>query len=396
VKVLIYTHVWLPVMGGLQTVTSDLANGFSDWGRTHPGENVDVIIATETAAGEMKDSELAFRVVRRPSLRALVSLIRSADVVHLTNAALRPLALALLLRKPTVIEHDGNHCACPNGMFLFQPDRSVCPGYFQARKYGKCVECNTAEMGRTQSFMRVVWTFPRRWLAQRVNVNIFPTAYIARRVSLPNTRVIHHGVPQYPDGLASSSAKNGQGPYFAYAGRLAIEKGLPVMLNACAKLAAEGREFGMRIVGEGYERPGLEKMARDLKIDSRVQFLGACPVSKVQEFLGHPVAVIMPSICEDVAPLAAYEQLMHGQLVIASDIGGLGEIVDGVSLKFPAGDSEALAACMRRALDEPEMASDLRARAQQRAFDAFTQQRMVANHLAVYKELIGASRDNRN
>ena len=395
-KVLIYTHVWLPVMGGLQTVTTDLANGFSDWGRTHPGEHVEVTIATETSAGEMKDSELPFRVMRRPGLRKLFALIRSADVVHLTNAALRPLALALLLRKPVVIEHDGNHCACPNGMFLFQPDRSVCPGHFQARKYAKCVECNTAEMGRMQSFMRVVWTFPRRWLAQCVNVNIFPTAYIARRVSLPNTRVIHHGVPQYSDAAAPSSAKNGQQPYFGYAGRLAIEKGLPVMLDACAKLAAEGREFGMRIVGEGYERPSLEKMARDLKIDSRVQFLGACPVSKVQESLGHPVAVIMPSICEDVAPLAAYEQLMHGQLVIASDIGGLGEIVDGVSLKFPAGDSDALAVCMRRALDEPAMVGDLRARAQQRAFDAFTQQRMVANHLAVYKEVIGGGRKGRN
>ena len=41
--------------------------------------------------------------------------------------------------------------------------------------------------------------------------------------------------------------------------------------------------------------------------------LGGVPVG-----LGDPLAVIMPSICEDVAPLAAYEQLMHGRLVIAS------------------------------------------------------------------------------
>ena len=101
-------------------------------------------------------------------------------------------------------------------------------------------------------------------------------------------------------------------------------------------------------------------MARDLDLASRVEFLGAFPVSEVQGFLGDAAAVIMPSIWEDVAPLAAYEQLMHGQLVIASDIGGLGEIVDGVSLKFPVGDSHALAACMRRVLDEPEMARDLK------------------------------------
>jgi glycosyltransferase involved in cell wall biosynthesis len=127
---------------------------------------------------------------------------------------------------------------------------------------------------------------------------------------------------------------------------------------------------------------------RDLNLDSRVEFLGAFPVAEVQGLLGDAAAVIMPSIWEDVAPLAAYEQLMHGQLVIASDIGGLGEIVKGVSLKFPAGDSNALAACMRRVLNEPDMARDLKARAQKRALDAFTQERMIADHLAVYRELV--------
>ncbi|HWF39036.1 MAG TPA: glycosyltransferase [Candidatus Acidoferrales bacterium] len=391
-KLLIYTHVWLPVMGGLQTVTTDLGNGFTEWGKAHPGEEVEVTIATETPAGEMRDDGLPFRVVRRPGLRALMSLIRAADVVHIANPALKPLGLALLLGRPTVIEHDGNHAACPNGMFLFQPDRSVCPGHFQAGRYGKCVECNTAEMGRRGSFMRVVWTFPRRWLAQRADVNIFPTAHIARRVGLNGPRVIPHGVPKYSELGAHSAGGNGARPYFGYVGRLANEKGVAVLLNACAKLAAEGQVFGVKIVGDGYERPLLEKLARDLQIDSRIEFLGAFPVSDVQRSLGDPLAVIMPSICEDVAPLAAYEQLMHGRLVIASDIGGLGEIVDGVSLKFPAGDAEALAACMRRALSEPALVSDLRDRAQRRALAAYTQQRMVSEHLDVYKALLGAAR----
>jgi glycosyltransferase involved in cell wall biosynthesis len=243
-------------------------------------------------------------------------------------------------------------------------------------------------MGALKSFLRVALTFPRRWLAQRVDVNIAPTAHIGRRVALPNTRVIHHGVPRYFHPTAHAAEKNGKPPYFAYVGRLVIEKGLPVLLNACAELAAEGRNFLMKIVGDGTERANLETMTRTLDLDSRVDFLGAFPVSEVQGFLGEAEAVIMPSIWEDVAPLAAYEQLMHGQLVIASDLGGLGEIVDGVSLKFPVGDSHALAACMRRVLNEPEMARDLKARAQKRALEAFTQERMISDHLAVYRELI--------
>lgn len=387
-KLLIYTHVWKPVLGGVQTVTADLAEGFTAWGTAHPGENVDVTIATETPTGNMNDAVLPFRVVRQPEWGKLASLMREADVIHIANPALKPLLLARWLRKPTVIEHDGYQAACPNGLFLFQPDRTVCPGYFLARRYGKCLECNSAEMGTLKSFVRVVLTFPRRWLAQRVDVNVAPTAHIGRRIALPNTRVIHHGVPQYFHPAAHAAGNNVKPPYFAYVGRLVIEKGLPVLLNACAELARDGRDFRMKIVGDGTERANLESMARDLNLDSRLDFLGAFPVAEVQGLLGDAAAVIMPSIWEDVAPLAAYEQLMHGQLVIASDIGGLGEIVDGVSLKFPAGDSHALAACMRRVLNEPDMARDLKALAQKRALDAFTQERMIADHLAVYRELV--------
>ena len=46
--------------------------------------------------------------------------------------------------------------------------------------------------------------------------------------------------------------------------------------------------------------------------------------------------------------------MIPGALVIASDIGGLGEEVSGFGLKFPAGDFHALASCMRRVADEPE------------------------------------------
>jgi glycosyltransferase involved in cell wall biosynthesis len=393
VKLLLYTHVWMPVVGGVQTVTADLANGLAQWGASHSGESaeaVEVTLVTQTPAGEMNDSGLPFQVVRRPSIRKLVSLTRSADVVHIANPALLPLLVAWVLRKPIVVEHDGYQAACPNGLLLFQPERRVCPGHFQARRYGRCVECNSREMGWAKSIERLISTFPRRWLASRASVNIAPTNHIARRVALPRTRVIHHGVPRYSQAADTNlPASNGKAPYFAYVGRLVIEKGLPVLLGACAKLAADGHAFRMKIVGDGTERAGLEKLAGDLKLDSRVEFLGASPVGAVQSLLGDAVAVIMPSIWEDVAPLVAYEQLMHGQLVIAADIGGLGEIVDGVGLKFPAGDSDALATCMRRALDEPLLASELRTRAQERALAAFTQQRMVADHMSVYKELAG-------
>ena len=71
---------------------------------------------------------------------------------------------------------------------------------------------------------------------------------------------------------------------------------------------------------------------------------------------------MMPSMCEDVSPLVAIEQMMQNRLLIASDIGGMGEMVDGVGLKFPPGDVEALAACMRQAVENPALAAELASR----------------------------------
>ena len=81
-----YTHAWAPLVGGVQIITRDLAAG----------------------------------------IRQLVSLIREADVVHIANPALVPLALGWLLRKRVVVEHSGYQAACPNGLLLFGPDGSVC------------------------------------------------------------------------------------------------------------------------------------------------------------------------------------------------------------------------------------------------------------------------------
>jgi glycosyltransferase involved in cell wall biosynthesis len=99
-------------------------------------------------------------------------------------------------------------------------------------------------------------------------------------------------------------------------------------------------------------------------------------------------AVVMPSICEDVSPLAAMEQLMEGRLLIASDIGGLGQIVDGVGLKFPAGDADALASCMRELLQNPSRAVALRQQARHRALQTFTKDRMVEEHARLYSRLL--------
>ena len=149
-NLLLYSYDWLPLVGGVQSVTADLAEGLSEWSSVHKDDVVSVTLITQTPGLGMDDSKLPFAVIRRPRLAELINQVWSADVVHLANPALLPLALAWLLRKPTVVEHHGYQSICPNGILLYGPDTSICPGHFMAGRYGKCYKCNSARMGREQ------------------------------------------------------------------------------------------------------------------------------------------------------------------------------------------------------------------------------------------------------
>ena len=82
---------------------------------------------------------------------------------------------------------------------------------------------------------------------------------------------------------------------------------------------------------------------------------------------------------------------MRGRMVIATDIGGLGELVGDAGLKFPLGDAKSLASCMLRVLKESNLAKALGKKAEQRAQAFFREERMVVEHLVVYRELLEES-----
>jgi glycogen(starch) synthase len=383
-KLLLYAHDWAPRVGGVEIVTMALARGFAAWSLAHPGEEIETTVVTNTPAGAMDDEKLPFRVVRRPGKWQLARLIRSADIIHVASAALPPMAFAWLSRKPFIVEHSGYQSICPNGLLIYEPDRSVCPGHFMAGRYASCVRCNTPTLGWIASLRLMLLAFPRRWLLRQASCNMAPSKHIASRMQLPRTEVIYHGVPQRS---VAASPSTGTPASFAYVGRLISEKGVSVLLRAASGLARQGYSFQLKIAGDGPERLRLESMAADMGLQDRTEFLGTVPGDAIPSLLSGVTAVIMPSVWEDVAPLAASEQLMQGNLLIASDIGGLGELVDGAGLKFPAGDNDALQACMRRVIDEPSLVADLRSRARQRGAEVFAESRMVSDHVRAYQAL---------
>jgi|SRR5437899_1961828 len=384
-RVLIYSHDFAPTVGGAQRVASLLAEGLMQ--RTEG--NFEVTVVTQTPAGGMRDNELCFRVVRRPCVRELVRLLREADIVHLAGPVFVPLLLTRLLRKPLVVEHHGYQAICPNGLLFYQPKNAACPGYFQRRRYDLCLRCNARSAGWCRTALLLLSTFPRRWLCRGSVQNICVSHHVKARLRLPHSCVIYHGIEDTCEGTQRvADFANAQPTCFAYVGRLVSEKGLTLALEAGKLLESWGYASRLKFVGDGPERPRLEAMARALSLSDRVVFTGFLGRVTLEEALREVNAVLIPSVCEETAGLAAIEQMMRGRVVIVSDIGGVTEVVGDAGLKFSPGDAAALASCMEQVLTDSKMTSQLGLRARRRALDLFRQEVMVEQHVRLYERLI--------
>jgi len=174
-------------------------------------------------------------------------------------------------------------------------------------------------------------------------------------------------------------------------GRLVSLKGLPLILQAAKRLQVAGYDFHIKFVGDGPERAELESLAEKLGLGGTVEFTGFLTGDLLQMKAKELSAVLMPSVWEETAGLAAIEQMMRGKLVIASDIGGLGEIVNSCGLLFPPGNLEALTQCMRTVLDHPEIVELKGQVARRRAVDLFSQSIMVREHMELYSRLLRSS-----
>ena len=165
---------------------------------------------------------------------------------------------------------------------------------------------------------------------------------------------------------------------------MVTEKGLTVLLAAAKKLHDEAREFRVIIIGDGPERSRLEAMCDAAGTRDRVTFTGWLTGERFEEAARDIGVAIIPSICEETAGLAAIEQMMRGRAVLASDIGGLREIVDDAGMRFAPGDVEQLAGCMRHLIRHPVLARQLGERARYRAEAQFHEDRMIREHRTVY------------
>ncbi len=172
-----------------------------------------------------------------------------------------------------------------------------------------------------------------------------------------------------------------------FAGRCSESKGIHDLLQAALTLRREIPKLRIECAGDG-DLDELERSIASLGLADRVRVLGWVSPERRDELLARAGIFVLPSHAEGL-PMAVLEAMAAGCPVIASAVGGIPDVIqDGVNgLLITAGDTRALAAAIRRLIDDPAFAARLGAAARATIAERFTIEPMVERLEQVYSAL---------
>jgi glycosyltransferase involved in cell wall biosynthesis len=222
-----------------------------------------------------------------------------------------------------------------------------------------------------------------------VAISSYTAGEIARFANAPVV-VIPYTLP-FAEGESKTRLPHSGGFQVLFVGRLVERKGVKHLLSAVRRMPAE---LGVRVVviGDGPERSALEEQARAAGIADRVQIRGRVSDAELRATYARSDVLVLPSILDargDTEGLGVVllEAMSYGIPVVASDIGGITDIVehDTSGLLVPPGDPAALAQVLERLARDPALASRLGTAGEQRVRRAFGWPEIMAKWDAVYR-----------
>jgi len=177
-----------------------------------------------------------------------------------------------------------------------------------------------------------------------------------------------------------------------YAGRLVPEKGLDTLVEAVAGLDGEWR---LQFCGWGQLRQPLERDLARRGLMERAVFRECVSALEMPAHYATMDVLVLPSRTrpnwKEQFGRVLIEAMACGVPVVGSDSGAIPAVIGDAGLTFPEGDAGALRAHLAMLMADPQLRRELGARGRQRALERYTQERIAAETVALYREVCAAS-----
>jgi glycosyltransferase involved in cell wall biosynthesis len=291
-NILFFSHAFYPKIGGIETISMQLAANFQ--GR----RDVSIIVVTQTK--EIGSLFFPFQVVRDPSIIKTVSLLKWCDIVFENNPCFGMSWPNFLLRKPKVV---GLHT------WIGEPNKKTT--FKQKIKklflfdYNAVISCSD----KIRSF-----TFKKALVIG----NAYDTEIFQRNNSI---------------------IKNQD---FVFLGRLVSDKGVDMCVELLHELNNKfGKNKSLTIIGDGEEMKRLKELTKSYKLTNQVRFLGFLTGQDIVKVLNAHRFLLVPSRWEEPFGIVALEGMACGCIPIVSDGGGLPDAIGNAGAVFERNSQES-------------------------------------------------------
>ena len=225
-----------------------------------------------------------------------------------------------------------------------------------------------------------------RFLMNSTELFLFESAFARdtyqRTIGTPGglVRCVFNGVTadEFDPVVKADDATN-----LVYVGEFRHIKGADLLIDAVAKLRAEGTPVTLTLGGDGEEFETLKVQVKRLSLEDAVRFIGHV---KARYGFSKGALLVVPSR-GDSMPYVVIEAGAAGIPMIGANVGGIPEIFDTLTdALFAPSNVNAMAEAIKKSLDDPK-ATQSRAQAlRERIFTRFSQQAMVDGVLAGYRD----------
>ncbi len=304
------------------------------------------------------------------------------DIVHVRMFLnqLSPLILLLLRHRPSLYHIATYEAICPLGTKMF-PDGHPCRVPAGMACYGN--RCLPLRAMGPQMLRMILW---RQWRKafSLIVANSEAVKHHFLTESPKPVEVVLNGIPTRPSRPPLSFP-----PTVAFAGRLIREKGAEVLVRAFSNVLKELPDARLLLAGEGPERTRLKKLISALKLSQSISWLGYLPPPELEQKFSTAWVQAVPSLWEEPFGIVATESMMRGTAVVASNSGGLAEIVRDhqTGLLVPPGDEVALAQALVLLLGNRTLAEQMGRTGREVALTYFTEKTFVDKLIRLYEML---------
>jgi glycosyltransferase involved in cell wall biosynthesis len=203
--------------------------------------------------------------------------------------------------------------------------------------------------------------------------------------------IIRNGIDLRPFDRVSAAVKDALGwsacPLIGLVGRLSVEKGVDIFLQAAARVSAHCPDTRFVVAGDGPDRTELDALIDKLNIRDHVRMLGRYDDMPA---LYASLDIMVSASRREGLPIVLLEGMASRLPLVATAVDQVPTVIQNgrTGVLVPAEDPELLAAAIIELLGDPAERERLGSAARQLVEDEFSAERMTTDYLRVYEDAI--------